>query len=242
MTSPTTRVSTERWLEAQEYELDVWKRQNVWPRRWTAALLNALGIRKVKSGDDWNEWWFERFDAYRAIPDKLENAIELGCGPYTNMRLIRQNRDIDHVVCSDPLARHYIHFRRRWLAAEYRKGTILVDDHPIEECPFADGYFDLVVLINVLDHVKDGLAGLNTAVRITKPAGYLVIGQDLTSEEDAANNREDIGHPIRLHQEDIDQRIRRGFESVLYQVLPREKGRNPQFHYGTYLFIGRKKP
>lgn len=240
MKSPVTKVSKERWLKAQEFELTVWQRRNSRYNVLISMLMRGFGFKNIKVGDDWNSWWYEQFDSYKIIPNRLGNAIELGCGPYTNIRLIWKNRTIDHVVCSDPLASHYIGFKRCWLASEYARRTISLDTHPAEECPFANDYFDLVIMTNVLDHVQDALACLNTAIRITKPTGYLVIGQDLSDEADVTTILEDVGHPILLHHEDIDKHLLGIFEPKLYKILRREEGRNPQAHYGTYLFIGQK--
>ena len=238
--SPATHVSKEIWDRAQQYELKAWKWQNSWVNSIVDAGKRFFGHKGVTVGDDWNNWWCEKFNNYEVIPNQNENAIELGCGPYTNIRLILNKKAIDHVVCSDPLVNEYILFKGQWLASQYARGAILLDNHPIEECPFSDNYFDLVILINVLDHVRDALVCLETAIRITKPKGFLIIGQDLTNESDMINTGNDIGHPIRLHHEDVDRSILNKFDPKLYKILSREDGRNPQAHYGTYLFIGQK--
>lgn len=230
----------ERWQRAQEAELATWRRQTTWQHVLLHSVLHAFGMRKTNAGDDWNHWWFDRFDGYRVLPDRLQNAIELGCGPYTNIRLIRRGRTIDSVVCSDPLAAHYVRFPGSWLATEHARGSVLLDEHPIEECPFPDRNFDLVILINVLDHVRDAMLCLDVATRITKTGGFLILGQDLTDEKDAARVGEDSAHPIWLHHEDLDGRLLGSFTPILHELLAREEGRNPGAHYGTYLLIGRK--
>src|SRR4029079_18307968 len=143
-------------------------------------------------------------------------------------RLIRENRKIEYIVCSDPLASDYIRFSGRWLATQYAQGKISIDTHPAEECPFADNYFDLTVMINVLDHVQDAVACVENAIRITKPGGHFVFGQDLTDQEDMLTIGDDVGHPIRLHHEDINYLIQSRFYPALYRVLSREDGRNPK--------------
>lgn len=230
----------ERWQEAQTAELALWRRKNSRFHALLHSALYAIGIRKTRCGDDWNSWWYEQFDGYRLLPPHFNKAIELGCGPYTNIRLIRKDRTIDEVVCSDPLSGHYVRFAGQWLATEYARGTIGIDDHPIEKCSYPDGNFDLVVLVNVLDHVQDSNVCIDVAKRITKPGGYLVFGQDLTNEEDLARVGEDITHPIRLHHDDLDAQLSGSIMPLLRKILPREKGRNPRAHYGTYLLIGRK--
>lgn len=240
MKSPSPRVSKERWQIAQGIELANWKKHNTWYGAIARSFLHVLGLRKGRVGDDWNEWWYEKFEGYRILPDEIENAIELGCGPFTNIRLILKERLIGSIVCSDPLVHHYARFKGRWLHEAISKGLVQLDNHPIEECPFHDCAFDLVVMINVLDHVRDAMECLETATRITMPGGYLVIGQDLTDQRDAEKTKEDIAHPVRIHHEDVDGIILRHFAPKFRKILCRQEGRNPCSHYGTYLFIGCK--
>jgi SAM-dependent methyltransferase len=242
----TLAVSEERWRRAQEWEAAFWHSMNPAPRRtlvWRAKQLvkRVLGIRKASPGDDWNHWWAEKFDGYAALPTRLENVIELGCGPYTNVRLILPGREVRRVVCSDPLVKHYLTFEGRWLNQAWRRRAIEVDDHPIEECPFESDSFDLVVMNNVLDHVRDAMECLRQAARIARPGGYFVLGQDLSNVEDVACTGDDLGHPIRIDHATLDGRLLEHFEPVLHRILSREEGRGPAAHYGTYLFIGRKK-
>jgi len=235
------KVDPKRWKLAQEWELDLWRKQNQNKiKNW--RNIGPWLIERIRSpeGDDWNFWWAEKFNNYQSLPRDFENAIELGCGPYTNMRLLQEGRHIKHVYCSDPLILHYIKFKRAWLAKAQRKGSILIDDHSIEELPFASNYFDLVLLVNVLDHVMDSLACLKRAISIVKTGGYLVVGQDLSDMEDVRRIGDDIGHPIRIDHATLDRELEAQYEVVHYEILGREKGRNPRAHYGTYVYIGRK--
>lgn len=233
------KVSDSRWQKAQKWELAFWQEQHRGLARGLKTVARSVlpGIEIVC--DDWNLWWAEHFDHYRILPERLDNAVELGCGPYTNMRLVLEERQVRHACCSDPLAKHYVALRRGWLAQAYKAAIILLDDHTIEETPFASDYFDLVLLINVLDHVRDALLCLRQAIRITGIGGYLLIGQDLSNEEDARRTVGDVGHPIRIDHLTIDGELV-GFEKKIYRILAREDGRNPAAHYGTYIFAGMK--
>jgi len=235
-------VPGERWLQAQRWEGALWRNANRPLRNAAKRVLQQLGLRRREVGDDWNHWWAEQFGDYRFIPKHIKDAIEFGCGPYTNLRLISRARKIDHAYCSDPLLHTYLTFRYTWLSESYRRRRVLVDDHPMEQCPFASDFFDLVVLINVLDHVRDASECLRQAVRVTKPGGFLIVGQDLTSEEDLSipEVRSDIGHPIKLDHEALDLFLHPTFKPVLYRILSRDEGREPTAHYGTYLFAGTK--
>lgn len=232
------QVSRERWQEAQEWEQAVWDSANAKPtgRAWLRQFIRR---RVPYPGDDWNHWWRQKFDHYRSIPAALDNVVEFGCGPYTNMRLFLEGRTAQHVHCSDPLIRRYIMYKGRWLAEAHRAGKILIDDHPLEECPFSSRFFDAVLVINVLDHVMDAAEALRQAVRVTKVGGFLILGQDLSDTEDIMRMGYDPGHPIRLVHDEVLEHLQ-GYEPVLQRVLPRSEGRAPANHYGTLIFIGRR--
>jgi SAM-dependent methyltransferase len=238
------RVSRERWREAQEWELRHWdraERKYGWRRLvWPVArpLLKLVGSKRA-DGDDWNFWWRVRFDDYSFLPREIGDFIELGCGPYTNFRLISEGRVIHRAVCSDPLIHEYLRFRHSWVARAYRGHRVLIDDHAAEDSPFAPETFDVVVMINVLDHVYDADRALQTATRLVRPGGYLVLGQDLTQEDDPSRKHDEPGHPIRIKREDIDPHLE-GFEPLLRRDLSREEGRDPDEHYATLIFAGRK--
>ncbi len=135
--SSTLKVSPERWTEAQAWELALWKEAQQ-KRGWKRIVWPVAGpvLRRLDpiraSGDDWNRWWRERFDDYRFLPTSLGDCIELGCGPYTNIRLILEGREASRIVCSDPFPRSYVTFDGRWLASSHAEGRIEIDDHPIE--------------------------------------------------------------------------------------------------------------
>ena len=166
---------------------------------WKA--LTALKVKEKYRGNDWNDWWKTQFNDYGFLPAEMDNMVELGCGPYTNTRLILEKTSPKHLVLSDPLIRTYVNFDNAFVAGMYREGFCTIDDHPIEECPFAENYFDLSVMINVLDHVKDADLCMKNAMKIIKPGGIFIFGQDLTNDEDMRKRQgkpEDVGHPIYL--------------------------------------------
>jgi SAM-dependent methyltransferase len=248
------RVSLDRWQQAQEWEGAYWRAQHPTPvdkpgspwRRllrtiWQHSSPETNAATPATYGDDWNRWWADQFQQYEQLPHTFDNVIELGSGPYTNIRVILEGRSASHIFCSDPLVKDYVRFTGQWLAEMWRAGRVCIDDHPLEECPFASNYFDLVVLINVLDHCRDSLACIRQAMRITKPGGYLVLGQDLTDLDDVKRIGDDVGHPIRIDHHTLDRELLPFCEPVHRRILGREEGRNPSAHYGTYVLLGRKR-
>jgi SAM-dependent methyltransferase len=249
-------VSHERWHVAQDAERTFWVTQQSrladaafrrplwkWPLRGLLTALKLKDYNSLPTGDDHNTWWYSAFDGYALVPRHLDNVLELGCGPHTNLRLIMEGRTIAHAVASDPLARQYVRLPRTWLRHAWGTGTVMLDDHPAEECPFASDYFDLVVMTNVLDHVRDARACLAQAIRVTKPGGLLVMGQDLATDESLRERPSgfDIPHPIAIKQRLLEEVFAERFEPKLQKVLSREEGRDRHIHAGAYIFIGKKK-
>ncbi len=241
-------VDGERWQRAQACEKRTWVDTQSQRARFGKNLiwwvLSSLGLKSRYRGDDWNYWWREQFDNYAFLPAQVENAIELGCGPYTNFRLIEENCRARHLVLSDPLIATYIGFKLTYVRERHDAGTCSLDDHSIEECPYADNYFDLVVMINVLDHVRDAARCMERAMAITRPGGHLLIGQNLTDMEDLIREKHfvtDEGHPIRLRDDWLDAQLGDEFDPVVHKVLQRVPGRSPEVHYGVYVYAGIKR-
>jgi hypothetical protein len=84
------RVDPERWQEAQRYERRTW-------------------MEGVASMSDRNEEHESCFGGYRSIHGKhFASGIELGCGPFTNMRKILGHCRVDDIHLLDPLADDYL--------------------------------------------------------------------------------------------------------------------------------------
>jgi ubiquinone/menaquinone biosynthesis C-methylase UbiE len=57
---------------------------------------------------------------------------------------------------------------------------------PAEDMPFADEYFDIVTSFNSLDHVDNLEKAIGEIIRVTKPAGLLLLLTDVNHEPTAA--------------------------------------------------------
>ena len=145
-------------------------------KNWAWRVLSLFGLVPKHRGDDWNIWWMRQFDNYAFFPKEIDNLIEVGCGPYTNVRLMRNLCKMKHVVLSDPLIRTYVRFKLTFVRAMYETAACTLDDHPLEELPFKDANFDLAVMINLLDHVRDANACMENLYRVTKPGGLVIFG------------------------------------------------------------------
>ena len=232
-----TKVDHDRWAKAQAFEL-------------------SFAQNSVDRGDDGNKWWRKQFNNYKALKGRtFPEVLEVGCGPHTNVRFILPLIKFSHLELEDPLINTYIELQIQKKIAHLKllshpveivrlkqkfKSTCLSE--PLEELSLPDDSIDLCVCINVLDHVRDASMCLKNIERVTKKGGMVIIGQDLSNEEDQVRCPEswsDAGHPIKLDESFMDEHL--GYlNPVLQKILPREEGRNPRCHYGTYILIGQK--
>ncbi len=243
----TDKVTRERWQIAQAWEENHWLREQKalarYGKNFAWRLLALMGKVEKYRGNDRNSWWKQVFDGYSFLPPDVNNALEIGCGPYTNIRLMLEACKPRHIFLSDPLIRTYVNFQMTFVREMYRKAACCLDDHPAEELPFADNYFDLTIMINVLDHVQDADACMKSLIRVTKPGGMIIFGQDLTNEADLSRQPDGlkIGHPITLNEAWFERYFRDDFDAVLRKVLSSEEGWAEKWHYGTLVYAGRKK-
>lgn len=225
------KVDHERWTEAQKFEEQCWK--DAWHLQ-----------------DDWNMWWKKQFDDYEVLEKNLPEtirAIEVGCGPFTNARLIElilQYKEISFVL-SDPLMESYLLLPDCWVKKNQNRQTpeIIIDKNnsQLENLNFANEQFDLLVCINVLDHVEDVNKCFDEMYRVLKKDGLLVFGQDLTDwtkrGDPSPKDDQDQGHPVRVNQEFCELKLK-NYDSFLNKIV---ESRNKQAHYGCLCYIGRKK-
>lgn len=220
--------------------------------RWDKAQISELKFAQatINHGDDWNYWWMEQFDYYNTIKGKtFYNVLEVGCGPHTNLRYILKVCNAKRIFFEDPLIQYYlshnISSRIRLSGLNHlqeflvNSKNIEISSSPLESLPYKDSSMDLVVCINVLDHVQDYDRCMSEMIRVLNDGGYLIIGQDLTNDEDFKSCPEtitDIGHPVKIDA-DIIYKSLRGMQPLFEKILQREEGRNPRCHYGTYLSI-----
>ncbi len=230
------RVPESRWEEAQRYERRTWMQHG------------------RRAASDRNEYHRERFAGYAAIRGRhFRRAIELGCGPHTNIRFILPQCAVDDVHLLDPLAADYVKhpFCRysgarlggllserpaRWpvyarhpaaaLGAVWndlrvgglagRPVTVVPDS--IERYSSAEP-FDLVILVNVLEHCQDAERVLEVIDEILAPGGVLVYHDRMYESEGVRELVErvyDAGHPLRVDHAVVD-----GFLANSYRTLMR---------------------
>jgi SAM-dependent methyltransferase len=228
------RVDEVRWREAQHYE------RKTWLERGRSTV------------DDRNRFHRLRFAGYSSLAGVgFERAIELGCGPFTNLRLILDVAHASHVHLLDPLITDYVshplcryrHGRlggllgfgtpdalRSWrsplaqlretvnsLAVGGVRGRQVQLEHSTIEDFVTPFKFDLVVLINVLEHCRDADMVFAKIWEILTPKGIFVFHDKFFPSRTIAGSLAtlyDAGHPIRLDPSVAEAFLRR-FEPLM---------------------------
>jgi hypothetical protein len=231
MSSSIEEVSKDTWKNAQVEELKVW-------------------MNEPQDSDDWNHWWSQKFDNYQFLKERsqITTIYEAGCGPYAkNIEIVMNSLNYvpNNVILSDPLLQSYCNMRK----SVSRFGSF--DNVKLISAALEDFSFDtfnlpksdLTICINVLDHVRSVKLCFDHLYENLNPGGILILGQDLTSDEDNEKfgNIVDPCHPIRVDEQSVKNHIEGKYEIILNKMLSREEGRNPDYHYGTLIFAGIKR-
>lgn len=126
----------------------------------------------AESGLEACHWWF--VGRRRLFTRMLRQArlpttariLDAGTGTGANLRLLRDLR-YPHAEGIDRSPEAI-----RFCAA---KGLGPVSQADLTRLPFADGYFDLVLLTDVLEHLDDDMQGLREVGRVLRPGGAALV-------------------------------------------------------------------
>lgn len=196
-------VPQERWEAAQRYERDIWLKYN----------------RHVSS--DRNHEHIKGFANYKAVSSNLGRALEIGCGPFTQIMTILNGRTYDSLTLLDPLLNEYLD----------HPNCIYKNDAEVKFLPIPAELlpesleFDTIVMINVIEHVQDATKVLKRIKNALAKGGILIFHErswdlDLTKVYD-------VGHPIRISKQTVDSFIAQF--TVLYRY--EEPGDQSMLHY-----------
>jgi len=94
-------VDRDRWLEAQHCE----------HRHWFGNEANTADDHNFE-----NARWFTGFESIRNR--HFPRAIELGCGPFTNLRIVARTCTIDSYDLLDPLIDQYLGHRNAFYSKD----------------------------------------------------------------------------------------------------------------------------
>lgn len=256
------KVGQDRWFEAQRYERRTWLEKS--RRRFS----------------DRNEYHRDHFAAYTSLRGRRFNrGIELGCGPFTNLRFILEHCEVKQIHLLDPLIEEYLshsfckynqrriggvlndNFRRiivylrhpfaaiqnklnDWRIGGLLGKKVIIENSMIENYHTINR-FDLVVMINVLEHCQNANEVFNKIDQILLPEGIFVYHDKIYNaiEVDRLSSvLYDAGHPLKVDQSIIEEFLERHFKPLMraeYYVNSEFHGLQTTDH--EIYYIGQKK-
>ncbi|MHB8376932.1 MAG: class I SAM-dependent methyltransferase [Dehalococcoidia bacterium] len=131
-------------------------------------MVNAPDRAEVALGNPSFVWRFgqdRRLNLIRHYaPLEGRRILDIGCGLGVYVRKFREFSDRVVGIDIDP--------RRLREGAKTTPGLLLGGG---ERLPFRDGAFDIVVLNEVIEHVRDDAAALREALRVIGPGGHIFV-------------------------------------------------------------------
>ncbi len=258
-------VPKTRWKEAQEFELGYW-------------------LTRASARDDRNEDHAAEFAEYGAIRNRnFANAIELGCGPFTNLRIIGNKCSIQKCSLLDPLImsyldlpncrydQHTLHcdgFFTRTLAANFPSRVVRrmirqimpsvlnygarsipierLHASSIEDMPTDGSAYDLIVIINVIEHCYDIDRIFENIIKIAADDAILIFADkyyepEMVSELVSGQYYES-GHPLMVGRQVIDTFLEDNFAPLYRRTTRKPLPHIPVMpYYDAIYFIGQLK-
>ena len=152
--------------------------------------------------------------------DRGAKVLELGCGDGFQLDLLRQR--FERVFAIDPN-------RRPGTAAGFVFSVA-------EALPFPDGYFDLIVSNCVLEHLNDRRQGIEEALRVLRPGGYMAHIVPSRYWKAASLLLNPVGYPFRVMEKWLDlRRLRQKPQQPGDPIMDRERWGQP----GIFEVLGR---
>ena len=218
-------IDRERWEEAQSYEWGTWMSEG-----------------GVNACDDRNMEHCERFNGYEVLKGRrLPRVIELGCGPFTNARLVLPKlAHCADVTLLDPLVDSYLgHPNCTYVSGELCGVPVTTVASSIEAFEVPKPY-DLLILVNVLEHCFSVPRCFDVITSALRPGGVLVFAESMLRPEDLprlVENWYDAGHPIRLSADYVATFLHGSFCTLFEEVY---EGLYSQTHRMDLYFIGER--
>jgi len=209
------KVDASRWKEAQAYERKTW--------------CDSAG--KTMSSDR-NEDHEKNFGAYDILnillPNTPLNVIELGCGPFTNLRLILSKlfKTINKIDLLDPLINDYVKYTDN---CTYKNGnlnglSVNLINSSIEEFLTLQVY-DMIVMVNVIEHCYDVDIIFKRILQMLSTNGIFVFHDKFLKEENINEIHDryyDSGHPLKLTYKYIKNILDLNFVTIYNNIYTDE--------------------
>lgn len=220
---------------------------------WRRSLSNELNYWKENPTliDDRLFEHVEGFDRYKTVPFEIESIVEIGAGPFTQVQyLLNPTRSIKRISLVEPNALEYLKLNNCAYRGGHLRGfPVEIFPQPIEDFIRIDRErnsserFDLLISINVVEHVENALEYFRALHFLIRDGGFIVFHErwfEVPREADCALGSPEFLHPIRITKWIVDE-FTQLFEPIFVNFNKTKRQIfSPCLERGIY-FIGKKK-
>ena len=115
---------------------------------------------QMQKATNYNQWTFDLFKKYIH-----GDILEVGCGVGSFTKLITDQSDFDSMYCIDISSAAIDHIKKRNFSKEIKIECLDLMD--------AEGEYDFIVCMNVMEHVKDDVNFFKKLLELLKTGGVL---------------------------------------------------------------------
>jgi len=198
-------ISLSRWQKAQGYEKKFWQSHQ-------DLIFSKKRLSQLEQYSEIIRRVLRRF----IKDEEIKVVLQVGCGPLD----IIDFWPLGVKYGLDPLIDFYNQHRQN------KRVNVNLINGVGEKLPFTDGYFDLIFLMNAIDHVYDPRQVIAECHRVLRPGRLLYLTLNVFSSPVAAIKKifdflgVDKGHPHAFSAEEIKKLITDSGLTVRYEWSP----------------------
>lgn len=159
-------------------------------------------------GEPWSDelahWYVENFGEFpttdlaveAAALSGAETVLDIGCGHGAAVRLAAARLSTGRAIGVDP-SPAMIRIAAEQSEDHPARARIDFHENSAEHLPFADATMDVVIAIGSLHHWFDIPRGLSEVARVLRPAGRLVVVEDIFDDGTMGMSGDDIGRALQ---------------------------------------------
>lgn len=174
--------------------------------------MDASLIEAILDVED-HHWWFRgrRKIVARVLRSRIGDCrgrvLEVGCGSGANFKVLEEFGEISAIELDDASRE----------AANHREITKVIDGHLPDGIDMPDEEFELLALLDVLEHVEDDESALSRINRLLKPGGHTII--TVPAFQFIWSHHDDLNHHFRRYtRKGLVQKVQAAGLTVCYST------------------------